>query len=264
MPYPARTGLSLYQCFWKTISYPIIMFISIEKSNPIASGEELKIWKRHLHDIYKAKYLSELKFYSCYEFVMDHPKFLSLFSMETTTNQSVVDEDGDVVVEKKCKDGVGSANNCLVGMKRVKQMKKEDKMVDRLSQKFGITPNKTTNDKETTQMNMMTKTSPALQEELAGFLSITGQGMSACMVQSMSNSTSDEIKKEYANEMMKQQILKICHDNVKMMKELTEMNLLSSSSSTPPVNDILCKSTNIEILSAPSLPTPDNKHEKEK
>ena len=51
--------------------------------------------------------------------------------------------------------------------------------------------------------------------------------------------------------MMKQQILKICHDNAKMMKELTEMKLLSSSSSTPPVNDILCKSTNIEILSAP-------------
>ena len=61
--------------------------------------------------------------------------------METTTNQSVVDEHGDVVVEKMCKDGVGSANKHLVGIKRVKQMKKEDKMVDRLSQKFGITSN---------------------------------------------------------------------------------------------------------------------------
>ena len=64
--------------------------------------------------------------------------------------------------------------------------------------------------------------------------------------------------------MMKEQILKICHDNAKMMKELTEMKLLLSLSSTPPVNDILCKSTNVKILSAPSLPTPDNENEKEK
>ena len=99
-------------------------------------------------------------------------------------------------------------------------MKKEDEMVNRLSQKFGITLNKTTNNKETTQMKTMTKNSPALQEALAGFLSITGQGMSIWMMQSMSNSTSDEIKKEYANEMMKQQILKICHNNAKMMRNL--------------------------------------------
>ena len=137
-------------------------------------------------------------------------------------------------------------------------------MVDSLSQKFGITSNKTTSDEETTQMKMMTKTSPALQEAPAGFLSIDGQGMSAWMMQSMSNSTSDEIKKEYANDMMKQQILKIHHDNVKMMKELPETKSLLSSSSTHPVNDILCKSTNIKILSAPSLPTPDNENEKEK
>ena len=116
MPYTARTGLSLYQCFQKTISPPIIKFISIEKSNPIASGEELKVWKRHLHDIYKSEYSSELKFYSCYEFAKDHPKFLSLFSMERTTIQSVVDEDGDVA-KKKHKDGVGSATKCPVGMK---------------------------------------------------------------------------------------------------------------------------------------------------
>ena len=59
MPYPVRTGLSLYHCFQKTISAPIIKFISVEKSNPIASGEDLKVLKRHLHDIYKAKYSSE-------------------------------------------------------------------------------------------------------------------------------------------------------------------------------------------------------------
>ena len=147
--------------------------------------------------------------------------------MEMTTNQSVVDEDGDVVVEKKHKDGVGSANKCMVGTKRAKQMKKEDKMMDRLSQKFGITLNKTTNNKETTQMKTTTRHSPALQEALAGFLSITGQGLSAWMMQSMSNSTSDKIKKEYANELMKQQILKIHHDNVKMMKELTETKLIA-------------------------------------
>ena len=48
-------------------------------------------------------------------------------------------------------------------------------------------------------------------------------------------STSDQMKKDYANEIMKQQILKICHDNAKMMKELPEMKSLLSSSSTPPV-----------------------------
>ena len=263
MPYSARTGLLLYQHFQKTISPPIIKFISIEKSNPSASGEELIVWKRHLHDIYKAKYSSEFKCYSCYEFAKDHPKFLSLFSMETTTNQSVVDEDGDVV-NKKCKEGVGSATKCLVGTKRVKQMKKEDKMVNRLSQKFGITLNKTKNDKETSQLKTTTKNLPSLHEALVGFLSITGQGISAWMMQSMSNSTSNDIKKEYANEMMKQQILKIHHNNAKMMKELTEMKSLSSLSSAPPVNDILCKSTNVEILSAPSLPTPDNENEEDK
>ena len=92
--------------------------------------------------------------------------------METTTNQSVVDEDGDVVVEKKCKDGVGLATKCPVGMNRVKQMKKEDKMVDRLSQKFGIMPNKTKTDEETSQIKKMMKSSLALQEALAGFLSL--------------------------------------------------------------------------------------------
>ena len=64
--------------------------------------------------------------------------------------------------------------------------------------------------------------------------------------------------------MMKQQILKIHHNNAKMMKELTETKSLSSSSSTPPVNHILCKSTDIKILSAPCLLTPDNQNEKEK
>ena len=116
MPYPARTGLSLYQCFQKTISPPIIKFISLEKRNLIASGDELKVWERHLHDIYKGMYSSEHKLYSCYEFTKDHPKFLSLFSMEMTTNQSVVDEDGDVV-KKKCTDGVGLATKCPVGIK---------------------------------------------------------------------------------------------------------------------------------------------------
>ena len=45
MPYPARTGLSLYQHFQKIISPPIIKFLSIEKSNPISSGEDFKVWK---------------------------------------------------------------------------------------------------------------------------------------------------------------------------------------------------------------------------
>ena len=133
MPYHSRTGLALFQNFQKTIFPPIIKFISIEKIYPIVSGEELKVWKRHLHDIYKAKYSSELKFYSYYELAKDHPKFLSFFSIKMTTNQSVVDEDGNVV-EMKHIDGVGSATKCLVGTKRVKQMKNEDKMVNRLSQ----------------------------------------------------------------------------------------------------------------------------------
>ena len=49
-----------------------------------------------------------------------------------------------------------------------------------------------------------------------------------------------------------------------MMKELTEMKLLLPLSSTPPVNDILCKSINVKILSSPFLPTPDNENEKDK
>ena len=100
------------------------------------------------------------------------------------------------------------------------------------------------------QLKTMMKNSPALQEALVRFLSITGQGISTW--ESMSNNTSDEIKKECANEMTKQQILKIRHDNAKMMKELTEMKSLSSLSSTCPAHDILCKSTNVKILSAPS------------
>ena len=185
--------------------------------------------------------------------------------METTANQSVVDEDGNGdMVEKKHKEGVGLATKCLMGTKRAKQMKKEDEMVDRLSQNFGMKTSTKNKDKETSQMKMKTKFSHALQEALAGFLSITGQGMSAWMMQSLSSSTSDEINKEYANEMMKQQILKICHGNAKIMKELTASQSLSSSSSTPPVDDILSKATNVEILSAPSLPTPENDIEKDK
>ena len=64
--------------------------------------------------------------------------------MEMTTNQSVVDENGNGdVVEKKCKEGVGLVTKHPMGMKRAKQMKKEDEMVNRLSKKFGITSNKT-------------------------------------------------------------------------------------------------------------------------
>ena len=100
--------------------------------------------------------MSGFKFYSCYEFAKDHPQFLSLFSMEMTTNQSLVDEDGDVV-KKKCKDGVGSGTKCPVGTMRAKQMKKEDEMVNRLSQKFGIMSNKTKNNKETSQFKTMMK-----------------------------------------------------------------------------------------------------------
>ena len=51
-----------------------------------------------------------------------------------TINQSVVDEEGDVI-KKQCKDGVGATTKCLVGT-RANQMKKEDKMVDRMFQKF--------------------------------------------------------------------------------------------------------------------------------
>ena len=115
--------------------------------------------------------------------------------METTINQSVVDEDGDVVVEKKCKDGVGSANKHPV---HKESETNEDGRQDggQTVPKFGITLNKTTNNEETTQVKMMTRNSPALQEALVGFLSIAGKGISAWMMLSMSNSTSDEIKKE--------------------------------------------------------------------
>ena len=62
--------------------------------------------------------------------------------MEMTTNQCVVDEDVDVV-KKKCKDGVGSGTQCPASTRREKQMKKEDEMVNRLSQKSEIMSNKT-------------------------------------------------------------------------------------------------------------------------
>ena len=87
MPYPARTGLSLYQHIQKKFSPPIIKFTSVEKSNPIASGDELKEWKRCLHDIYKANYSSEFKFYSCYKFAKDHPNSLTFLNGDD--NQSV-------------------------------------------------------------------------------------------------------------------------------------------------------------------------------
>ena len=86
MPSPARTGLLLNQCFQKTISPPIIKFIYIEKSDPIASGEELKVWKRCLHDIYKAKYLSEFKFYAR---VCQEPPKVSLTFLNGDDNQPV-------------------------------------------------------------------------------------------------------------------------------------------------------------------------------
>ena len=64
--------------------------------------------------------------------------------------------------------------------------------------------------------------------------------------------------------MMKQQILKIHHDNARMVKKLPETKLLLPLSSTPPVDDILCKSTHVAIISAPSLPSPDTENAKNK
>ena len=79
---------------------------------PIASGEELRVWKRHLHDrIYTRPSIHQSL---CILLAMSSPrttqKFLSLLSIEMTTNQSVVDEDGDVY-EKKCKDGLVQTPN---------------------------------------------------------------------------------------------------------------------------------------------------------
>ena len=58
--------------------------------------------------------------------------------------------------------------------------------------------------------------SPVLYDALAGFLLIARQGMSTWLMQSMSNSASAILQQDYADEIVKQDFLKICQENAKL------------------------------------------------
>ena len=79
--------------------------MSIEKANPITSGEDLKVWKLCLLDMYKAKYGHDFKFYHGYEFAQTTPKFLSLYATEGNFTKSSPGSDN---TNKKCREGVGA------------------------------------------------------------------------------------------------------------------------------------------------------------
>ena len=70
-----------------------------------------------------------------------------------------------------CREGVGSLENCPVGTKKVKQIKKEDEMVEQMGKKFGI-ENNCTNGKTRCNKNKV----QGLHDALAGFLSFQWTG----------------------------------------------------------------------------------------
>ena len=98
---------------------------------PIASGEDLKVWKLHLLDMYKAKYGNDFKFYHCYEFAQTTPMFLSLFGTEGHSSKSSPGPDN---ANKNPREGVGVSEKHSVGTKKVKQIKKEDVMAERMAE----------------------------------------------------------------------------------------------------------------------------------
>ena len=181
--------------------------MSIEKTNPVTSGEDVKVWKIHLLDIYKAKYGHEFKFFHCYKFAQNSPEFQSLFAPEGNSTKSFSGSDD---ANKKHRKGAGSLEKCPVGMKKAKLIKKEDEMADRMANKFGIHSSMTTGEN-----SEMTK-SPGLHDGVAGFLSIGRLGMLTWMIQSMSNLASAEMQQQYVDEIMKQQILKIHQEKANM------------------------------------------------
>ena len=87
-------------------------------------------------------------------------------------------------------------------------------MADRMAKKFGINSSTTT-----TGENSEIMKSPHMHA-LASFLSITGQGMSTWMVQSMSSA---QMQQQYVAEIMSC-ILKICQENAKMESTIVHTN----------------------------------------
>ena len=78
--------------------------------------------------------------------------------------------------------------------------------------------------------------SPCLHYMHASFMTITGQGMSAWMMQSMSNSVSTEMQQQYAGKIMKQQMLKIHQQNATMESAIVHMK--RKTTSEPPVEEV--------------------------
>ena len=78
--------------------------------------------------------------------------------------------------------------------------------------------------------------SPCLHDMRASFMSITGQGLSAWMMQSMSNSASAEKQQQYADKIMKQQMLKIHQQNAIMESAIVHMK--RKTTSEPPVEEV--------------------------
>ena len=109
----------------KTISPQIVNFMSIRKADPIASGEDLMVWKLHLLDIYKAKYGQDFRFYHCYEFAQNLPQVLFATEGNSSKKLSLSDDSS-----QKSREGVGSLENCPVGTKKAIQIKKEGEMVE--------------------------------------------------------------------------------------------------------------------------------------
>ena len=66
---------------------------------------------------------------------------------------------------------------------------------------------------------------------------LAGQGMSTWMIQSMSTLASAEMQQQYANEIMKQQILKIHQENKKIESTIELTN--TTMASEPPVEEVL-------------------------
>ena len=80
---------------------------------------------------------------------------------------------------------------------------------------------------------------------------LNGQGMLTWMMESILNSASAEIQQQYADEIMKHQLLKIHQENAKMESAivLTDMRKISS----PPVDEVLVALSSTTDISATDM-----------
>lgn len=138
--YPDRSAISIFTCYTRMISPNIIKYVSIEKANPKASGEDLNAWRKRLAENYKKKHGTTFKFFSCYEFAKQTPKFSSLFTIERTTKSVVSSSSSEAQDpgEKKRQTGSGSSNNRPMGNKRAKQLHNSELMIDNMMKKYGF------------------------------------------------------------------------------------------------------------------------------